>query len=148
MARRRFSKKMNKRHLTLLRKNSSSQKKQKFKNYRSDVKSSLTYPPTNTYTSDIIRCSLSYLKIWRHMWMLPFSMYLFSFYTTKIVPTQERKLNVVQFSDIALKGFEFFWYSEVPIKRVGPNKRVGWIFIKYFCLSLCLFLSSCFLGAK
>ena len=39
-------------------------------------------------------------------------------------------------------------YSQVPIKRVGPNKRVGWIFIKYFCLSLCLFLSSCFLGAK
>ena len=27
-------------------------------------------------------------------------------------------------------------YSQVPIKRVG------WIFIKYFCLSLCLFLSS------
>ena len=39
-------------------------------------------------------------------------------------------------------------YSQVPIKRVGPNKRVGWIFIKYFCLSLCLFLSSCFFGAK
>ena len=39
-------------------------------------------------------------------------------------------------------------YSQVPIKRVGPNKRVGWIFIKYFCLSLCLLLSSCFLGAK
>ena len=39
-------------------------------------------------------------------------------------------------------------YSQVPIKRVGPNKRVGWIFIKYFCLSLCLFLSSCFLGVK
>ena len=38
-------------------------------------------------------------------------------------------------------------YSQVPIKRVGPNKRVGWIFIKYFCLSLFLFLSSCFLGA-
>ena len=41
-----------------------------------------------------------------------------------------------------------FCYSQVPIKRVGPNKRVGWIFIKYFCLSLCLFLSSCFFGAK
>ena len=39
-------------------------------------------------------------------------------------------------------------YSQVPIKRVGPNKRVGWIFIKYFYLSLCLFLSSCFFGAK
>ena len=39
-------------------------------------------------------------------------------------------------------------YSQVPIKRVGPNKRVGWIFIKYFCLSLCLFLPPCFLGAK
>ena len=39
-------------------------------------------------------------------------------------------------------------YSQVPIKRVGPNKRVGWNFIKYFCLSLCLFLSSCFFGAK
>ena len=39
-------------------------------------------------------------------------------------------------------------YSQVPIKRVGPNKRVGWIFIKYSCLSLCLFLSSCFFGAK
>ena len=39
-------------------------------------------------------------------------------------------------------------YSQVPIKRVGPNKRVGWIFIKYFCLSLYLFLSSCFFGAK
>ena len=55
-------------------------------------------------------------------------------------------------------SFEFKWkehhqkfidaYSQVPIKRVGPNKRVGWIFIKYFCLSLCLFLSSCFFGAK
>ena len=40
------------------------------------------------------------------------------------------------------------FYSQVPIKRVGPNKRVGWIFIKYFCLSLSLFLSSCFFGAK
>ena len=39
-------------------------------------------------------------------------------------------------------------YSHVPIKRVGPTKRVGWIFIKFFCLSLCLFLSSCFFGAK
>ena len=39
-------------------------------------------------------------------------------------------------------------YSQVPIKRVGPNKRVGWIFIKYFCLSLCLFLTSSFFGAK
>ena len=39
-------------------------------------------------------------------------------------------------------------YSQVPIKRVGPNKRVGWMFIKYFCLSLCLFLSSCFFGAN
>ena len=38
-------------------------------------------------------------------------------------------------------------YSQVPIKRVGPNKRVGWIFSKYFCLSLCLFLSSCYFGA-
>ena len=44
--------------------------------------------------------------------------------------------------------FLIITYSQVPIKRVGPNKRVGWIFIKYFCLSLCLFLSSCFLGAK
>ena len=38
-------------------------------------------------------------------------------------------------------------YSQVPIKRVGPNKRVGWIFSKCFCLSLCLFLSSCYFGA-
>ena len=44
--------------------------------------------------------------------------------------------------------YSIIMYSQVPIKRVGPNKRVGWIFIKYFCLSLCLFLSSCFLGAK
>ena len=48
----------------------------------------------------------------------------------------------------AIFSSEYLAYSQVPIKRVGPNKRVGWIFIKCFCLSLCLFLSSCFFGAK
>ena len=45
-------------------------------------------------------------------------------------------------------GKRVIMYSQVPIKQVGPNKRVGWIFIQYSCLSLCLFLSSCFFGAK
>ena len=26
---------------------------------------------------------------------------------------------------------KFYEYSQVPIKRVGPNKRVGWIFSRY-----------------
>ena len=25
-----------------------------------------------------------------------------------------------------------YWYSQVPIKRVGPNERVGWIFYENF----------------
>ena len=50
--------------------------------------------------------------------------------------------------NVELGLFFSFVYSQVPFKRVGPNKREGWIFIKHFCLSLCLFLSSCFFGAK
>ena len=32
-------------------------------------------------------------------------------------------------------------YSQVPIKRVGPNKQVGWILLNTFvCLCVCFFL--------
>ena len=27
-----------------------------------------------------------------------------------------------------IEGLKIHTYSQVPIKRVGPNKRVGWIF--------------------
>ena len=30
--------------------------------------------------------------------------------------------------DIKVSFEPVHWYSQVPIKRVGPNKRVGWIF--------------------
>ena len=62
----------------------------------------------------------------------------------KIIELGEKKHN----GSISKKMSEKSNYSQVPIKQAGPNKRVGWIFIKYFCLSLCLFLSSCFFGAK
>jgi hypothetical protein len=43
------------------------------KNDRSDVRSSLTYPPTYIRYRQMQLDIPTYLKIWRHMWMLPYS---------------------------------------------------------------------------
>ena len=72
-------------------------------------------------------------------WHLPLiSIFFFFLFNSQVIPNYHKKTTLKVFPT----------YSQVPIKRVGPNKRVGWNFIKYFCLSLCLFLSSCFFGAK
>ena len=44
--------------------------------------------------------------------------------------TWKKKSNVSKnvFSNIVMLMWKLFEYSQVPIKRVGPNKRVGWLF--------------------